>query len=199
MGSLCGALSGGEEFPLIQIVNSTGVEVSGLTLRDLPFWVYPDLNFSDGTYRTQNVTVRHNTFRVGVGISVGSESSGGIVDVLIHDNVNGLCEAGHCLGKCCGWGPAMHLKPALTRGQMIDNVVFWDNTIFNNTGVIDMETNYQSRGTLLTGHAPTKVKNIVFTGNRTLGGCTGQRIVHPQHKGRVREHQGDEQHRRKQP
>ena len=69
-----------------------------------------DLNFSDGSYHTHNVTVRYNTFRIGMGISVGSESSGGIVDVLIHDNVIGLCEAGHYLEKCCGWGPAMHLN-----------------------------------------------------------------------------------------
>jgi polygalacturonase len=46
-----------------------------------------EVKFSDGTYLTQNVTVRYNTFRIGMGISVGSESSGGIKDVFIHDNV----------------------------------------------------------------------------------------------------------------
>lgn len=79
------------------------------------------------------------------GISVGSESSGGIKDVFIHDNVIGVCEQGSCLDKCCGWGPALHLKTTLTRGQFIENVIFKDNTIYNNTGFIDMETNYQTK------------------------------------------------------
>jgi len=46
----------------------------------------------------------------GMGISVGSESSGGIKDVFIHDNVVGLCEQGHCLDTCCGWGPGIFAK-----------------------------------------------------------------------------------------
>ena len=61
-----------------------------------------DTKFRDGTYRTENVTVRYNIFRIGMGISVGSESSGGISDVKIYDNVVGLCDAGHCLDHCCG-------------------------------------------------------------------------------------------------
>ena len=227
---------------LIQFVNAKRVEVTGVTLRDSPFWcLHPvqcedvhvhhmkirsrmyapnsdgidpdscknvmiehndistgddgiaikagvcgasspndcvqDKNFSDGTYLTRNVTVRHNIFRIGMGISVGSESSGGIQDVYIHDNVVGLCEAGHCLDKCCGWGPALHLKTALTRGGTIQNIVFKDNTIINNTGFIDMETNYQSGDTPPSGYAPTTVRDIVFSGNRVLGSGTGASFV----------------------
>lgn len=236
---------------LIQLVNVKGIEVSGVTLQDSPFWclhpvqsedihvhhikirsrmyapnsdgVDPDSSknvmiehndistgddgiaikagacsdgnsatpgalqggptplrcadeprFDDGTFRTQNVTVRFNTFRIGMGISVGSESSGGIKDVFIHDNVIGVCEQGSCLDKCCGWGPALHLKTTLTRGQFIENVIFKDNTIYNNTGFIDMETNYQTKSnTPPTGYAATAVRNIVFTGNKVLGSGTG--------------------------
>ena len=79
---------------------------------------------------------------------------------------------------CCGWGPAIHLKTTLTRGQFIENVIFKDNTIYNNTGFIDMETNYQTKSnTPPKGYAATAVRNIVFTGNRALGGGTGAAFV----------------------
>jgi hypothetical protein len=60
---------------------------------------------------------------------------------------------------------------------MMDNIVFKDNTIYNNSGFIDMETNYQSGDTAPVGYAPTAVKNIVFTGNRALGSATGASFV----------------------
>ena len=133
--------------------------------------------FRDGTYSTRNVTVRYNTFRIGMGISVGSESSGGIRDVYIHDNIVGLCDAGHCLDTCCGWGPALHLKTALTRGGTIANISFVNNTIYNNTGFIDMQTNYQSGDTPPVGYPPTRVENITFAGNRAMAGAIGASFV----------------------
>ena len=66
-----------------------------------PIQCINDTKFSDGTYLTQNVTVRYNTFRIGMGISVGSESSGGIKDVFIHDNIIGLCEQGCAFSPGC--------------------------------------------------------------------------------------------------
>jgi len=139
-----------------------------------PIQCKDDPNFSNGTYLTQNVTVRYNTFRIGMGISVGSESSGGIKDIYIHDNVIGLCEQGSCLDVCCGWGPAIHIKTTLTRGQMEENIIIKDNTIYNNTGFIDLETNYQTKdNSPPKGYAATVVRDITFTGNRALGGGTG--------------------------
>jgi len=222
---------------LLQIVNSTDVEVAGVTLRDSPFWclhtVYcenvhihhttvrsrmyapnsdgfdPDSStnvmiehndvscgddyvavkagvcgasspndchdprFTGGAFATKNVTVRFNTFRTGMGVSIGSESSGGISDVLVHDNVMGLCEAGHCENTCCGWGPAMHVKTALTRGGVMENIVFRDNTVYNNTGFIFMETNYQSGDEPPKDYPPTTVRDITFSGNRALGHGVG--------------------------
>jgi hypothetical protein len=97
--------------------------------------------------------------------------------VFIHDNVVGLCEQGHCLDKCCGWGPALHVKTALTRGQFVDNIIISRNTIYNNSGFIDMETNYQSGDSPPVGYAPTSVRNIVFDSNRAIGGATGASFV----------------------
>ena len=178
---------------LIQLVNVARIEVTGVTLRDSPFWcLHPvyctdvhihhmrvrsrmyapnsdgidpdssrnvmiehndvscgddhiaikagvcgasspndclDERFTSGAYRTHNVTVRFNTFRIGMGISVGSESSGGISNVDIHSNLVGVCEQGHCEDNCCGWGPALHLRTALTRGGVIQNIAFRNNTV----------------------------------------------------------------------
>lgn len=132
-----------------------------------------DERFTGGAFATKNVTVRHNTFRTGMGVSIGSESSGGISDVLVHDNVMGLCEAGHCLDACCGWGPAMHVKTALTRGGVMSNIVFRDNTVYNSSGFIFMETNYQSGDVPPTGYPPTTVRDITFDSNRQLSAAGG--------------------------
>jgi polygalacturonase len=51
-----------------------------------------DEAWSSGLYTTKNVTVRYNTFRNGMGVvALGSELSGGMQDILVHDNVIGLC------------------------------------------------------------------------------------------------------------
>jgi len=55
----------------------------------------------------------------------------------------------------------------------MENIIFRNNTIYNNTGFIDMETNYQSGDTPPVGYPATKVRNISFVGNRALGGGTG--------------------------
>lgn len=123
------------------------------------------LPFRDGTYETRNVTVRYNTFRTGTGISVGSESSGGIRDVHVHDNIVGLCDWDECQGR-------LALKTALSRGGVIANISFVNNTIYNSTGFIRMQTNYQPLDTPPFGYAPTTVANITFAGNRALGGAT---------------------------
>jgi len=225
---------------LIQFINCTTVEVSGVTLRDSPFWcLHPvqctdvyvhhikirsrmyapnsdgidpdssrnvmieyndvstgddgiaikagvcgasspndchDPKFTQGDYRTENVTVRYNTFRVGMGISVGSESSGGIRNVEIYDNVVGLCQQGSGPGGC-GWGPAMHVKTALTRGGVMENIMFRNNTVYNNSGFINMQTNYQSGDKGPKDYPATKVRNISFIGNRALGGGVGAGFI----------------------
>ena len=80
--------------------------------------------FTDGTYETVNVTIRRNIFRIGMGIALGSECSGGIRNVVIEDNLVGVCKAGHCKDGCCGWGPALHLKTTDTRGGHMKNIIF---------------------------------------------------------------------------
>merc|ERR1739848_612613 len=82
---------------------------------------------------TMNVTVRNNMLRIGMGISIGSETAGGISGINIYNNV---IHGG-------GWSIGLHVKTALNRGNVLENVVFRNNTIFNTTGFINMQTNYQ--------------------------------------------------------
>jgi polygalacturonase len=81
-----------------------------------------------------------------MGISIGSECSGGIRNVRIEDNHVGVCLPGHCENGCCGWSPALHLKSTATRGGHMKDIVFRNNTIYNTTSVILLENDYQSHG-----------------------------------------------------
>ena len=65
----------------------------------------------------------------------GSETSGGVRDVDVHNNV--------FLGE--GWSVALHVKTTPTRGNMVERVSFRNNVVLNTTGFIRLETAYQSR------------------------------------------------------
>jgi polygalacturonase len=134
----------------------------------------PDWTKRVSQYLTRNVTIRHNVFRTGMGIAIGSESSGGIRDVYVYNNTIGLCDSGSDTPTSCGWGPALHLKTTLTRSGTIENIIFDNNTIYNTTSFISVETNYQVGNQNLPANYPkTKVQNIVFRNNQALGGAIG--------------------------
>jgi hypothetical protein len=146
---------------------------AGMCGGDSPLDCVKDTAFKNGTYETKNVTVRHNIFRIGMGIAIGSESSGGISDIKIYDNIVGLCEQGHCEDTCCGWGPGLHIKTALSRGGVIQNVEFRNNIVYNNTSFVSLELDYQSGEEPPKDYPPTIVRNISFVGNKALGGAIG--------------------------
>lgn len=196
---------------LVEFYNCTGVEVSGVTLRDSPFWtLHPvyctdvhvhhvtirarlyapnadgvdpdssknvmiencDISCGDDhvaiksglsdlartsypLFATENVTVRNNVLRVGMGISIGSETSGGIRNVTVHSNV--------IYGG--GWSIGLHVKTTLSRGNMVENVAFLNNSIYNTTSFINLQTNYQGGDKMPKGYPPTSVRNISWIGN----------------------------------
>jgi polygalacturonase len=131
--------------------------------------------WSSGVYQTTNVTVRHNIFRVGMGIAIGSESSGSIRNIEIYNNTVGLCPFGHITQKSCGWGPALHIKTTLTRGGTIENVIFRDNIVYNTSCFILLEMGYQNGEKVdpPKDYAATVVRNISFVRNRAMGMATG--------------------------
>jgi polygalacturonase len=123
---------------------------------------------------TRNVTIRHNIFRTGMGVAVGSESSGSIRDVFIYNNTIGYCPSGHAVSTSCGWGPALHLKTTMTRSGSIQNIYFDNNTVHNTSMFILVETNYHAENQQrIPQHYPkTLVKNIFFRNNRAVGAAT---------------------------
>ena len=202
---------------LVELYNCSHVEVSGVTLRDSPFWtlhpVYsqhvwihhialhaplyapnadgidPDssrhvliehnlISCGDDhvalkaglspvardafpAFVTENVTVRHNTLKAGMGISIGSETSGGIRDVSVHDNL--------ILGE--GWCAGLHLKTTPTRGNMVARVSFRHNRLVNTSAFMKLETNYQGKGRerAPVGYAPTAVYDLEWLNNSYEG------------------------------
>ncbi|CAB9531756.1 Probable polygalacturonase [Seminavis robusta] len=125
-------------------------------------------------YLTKNVTIRHNLFRTGMGIAIGSETSGTVRDVFIYNNTIGYCQSGDKTLTSCGWGPALHIKTTLTRSGSIDNIVFDRNIIYNTSMFIFLETNYQvGKQKLPSNYPKTVVQNIVFSNNLAVGQAMG--------------------------
>ena len=59
-------------------------------------------------------------------------------------------------------------QTALTRGGVIENVAFRNNTVYNSTGFVDMETNYQSGDEPPTDYPPTVVRRRSSRHSRRL-------------------------------
>lgn len=133
-----------------------------------------DPSWSSGAYQTDNVTVRHSTFRRGMGLAVGSETSGSVTNVHIYNNTIGLCDQGADQESGCGWGPALHVKTTITRGGRLENITFFNNTVWNTAMFIFLELDYQSPKDAKPpmGYEATVVQNITFASNRALGSAT---------------------------
>jgi len=130
---------------------------------------------------TENVTVRFNTLRGGMGIAVGSETAGGIRDVFVHQNEL-LCE---------GWSVALHLKSAPQRGGVVERVHFHGNAARNCTALMRLDIFGRARAPR--GYPPTAIRSVSWVSNehrdvevrsRRLrskficpGVCDGMRVV----------------------
>jgi len=103
---------------------------------------------------SQNITVRYNTLGRGMGLSIGSETSGGIKDIHFHDNVQ--------TGE--GWNVAMHIKSGPSRGGVIENVLYERNRASNTTIAMNIGLNYAKK---IKGQTWPflHVRNITFRGN----------------------------------
>jgi Glycosyl hydrolases family 28 len=136
--------------------------------------------WSSGQYQTNNITVRHSTFGRGMGIAIGSETSGSISNVQIYNNTIGLCDSGASdLKRGCGWGPALHVKTTISRGGHINNITFHNNTVWNTSMFILLEVGYQTNRNELppNQYEPTKVHNVAFLSNTARGSATSAVFV----------------------
>ena len=206
---------------LLEIYNSSRVEVAGIKLKDSAFWtMHPiyshDVHIHDITISapadspntdgidpdsssnvlierctiscgddhiaiksgidaaglafampSRNITVRGNTHLAGRGISIGSEVSGGVEDVLIEDVVVvGPSEHG------------LHIKTAASRGGYVRSVVYRNISLGNIVGdkLISLTTSYGVSGAeeRERAHTPapalTDIRNVRYEAVARLGG-----------------------------
>jgi hypothetical protein len=64
----------------------------------------------------------------------------------------------------------------MSRGGVIENVVFRDNVVYNSSSFILLEMDYHQQGKHLNppkDYAATTVRNISFLRNRAMGGAVG--------------------------
>lgn len=132
-------------------------------------------------YQAVNLTVRNNIFRTGMGVTIGSETSGSIRRVYVFENQIGVCETGHDTNASCGWGPAIHLKTTIDRGGVIEDVVFENNTVYNTSMFMLVEMNYQGEDIVPTDYPATLVRNLAILGNQALGSAVDFSISCSEH------------------
>lgn len=206
---------------LVEIHNSSYVSISGLTLRNSPFWTlhayctehlhvhhltiraplyapntdgvdpdscrhvlieHCDISVGDDhiaiksgmnavardgfpRFVTENVTVRYNTLRTGMGVTVGSETAGGIRGVAIRHNVfTGMHEH---------FSVALHVKSASQRGGVVEDVVFEGNTVWNTSAFMRLDAFGTSVAPV--GYQPAVIRRIIWR-NNTYDAPEGRRV-----------------------
>eukprot|EP00946_MAST-07B_sp_MAST-7B-sp1_P000886 g886.t1 len=114
---------------------------------------------------SRNITVRLNTHFAGRGISIGSEVSGGVENVLIEDTLHmGPSEHG------------LHIKTSSTRGGFVRDVKYRNITLGNVDGdaFISLTSNYggsKETSRIQDASAPlTEIRGLRYEGIRTAGG-----------------------------
>jgi polygalacturonase len=84
--------------------------------------------------RLANVTVAHNHFYTGHGMSIGSETNGGAEKVLVEDlSIDGADNG-------------LRIKSNSTRGGLVRDIVYRDICIRNTKNPIFMDSDYEHKG-----------------------------------------------------
>ncbi len=104
-----------------------------------------------------NMTVSDDHFYWGHGMSIGSETNGGVS----HIRVTGLSLDGPDNG--------IRIKSNGSRGGLVQDVIYDNVCIRNSPNPITMDTAYSAAGTL-TGSSPPTIENIVLYNVRISGG-----------------------------
>ena len=105
------------------------------------------------------MTVSHNHFYWGHGMSIGSDTSGGVSHLRVSDL------------SLDGTDNGLRIKTAGSVGGLTDDVVYDDVCIRNSQNPITLDTAYTSDGEHR-GSLPPTMKNIVFQNVRISGGGT---------------------------
>ena len=106
-------------------------------------------------YSANNVTVRYNTFRHGMGVSVGSETAGGIRGIRVHHNTFLSASGSFCV--------ALHVKSAAQRGGVIEQVTFSHNRVRGGSALMRLGRFGESREPI--EYDPTALRTITWAHN----------------------------------
>jgi polygalacturonase len=110
-----------------------------------------------GTGGLTNMTVSHNHFYWGHGMSIGSETNGGVSKIRVFDLSLDGTDAG------------IRIKSNGSRGGLTHDVVYDDVCIRNSPNPITLDTAYTQAGTL-EGNSPPSMKDITLHNVRISGG-----------------------------
>ena len=112
-----------------------------------------------GSSLTENVSILHNHFYSGHGMSIGSETSGGVRHVLVDDLTLDGTTAG------------LRIKSDAGRGGLVSDVHYHDVCMRNNKNAIELNTRYERR---TEGSSIPVYRDIVF---KHVGSTTPGRIL----------------------
>jgi polygalacturonase len=104
-----------------------------------------------------NMTVSHNHFYWGHGMSIGSETNGGVSKIRIFDL------------SLDGSDNGLRIKSNASLGGLVENVVYNDVCVRDSPNPIVFDTGYTAAGSLQ-GNSPPTARNIVFHDVRVAGG-----------------------------
>jgi len=105
---------------------------------------------------TRNITISHNHFYAGHGVSIGSETDGGLENMLVSDlSIDGADNG-------------IRIKSNSSRGGVVRNVVYEDVCIRNTRNPILMDTHYSAAPNPNQDHIPW-FKDIVLRNVRVEG------------------------------
>lgn len=104
-----------------------------------------------------NVTVSHNHFYAGHGISIGSETDGGVSKIRVTDL------------SLDGPDNGIRIKSNASRGGLVHDVIYDDVCVRNSPNPITLDTGYTAAGTLQGNSLPT-YRDITLHNVRISGG-----------------------------
>jgi polygalacturonase len=109
-----------------------------------------------------HLTIAHNRFGAGHGMSIGSEFTGGVSDIKVYD----LSIDGQGMGTSGGSSNGIRIKSDPSRGGLVDNVTYTDVCVRNLANPILLTPKYST----LTGSSIPQYTNITIRDFHGLGG-----------------------------
>lgn len=116
-----------------------------------------DVAIKGGTGGVTNMTVSHNHFYAGHGMSIGSETNGGVSKIRVTDL------------SLDGPDNGIRIKSNASRGGLVHDVIYDDICIRNSPNPITFDTGYTAAGTLQGNSLPT-YRDITLRNVRIAGG-----------------------------